>query len=108
MQEFAVDSSNSPLAQFIIIDQPSQVYFPRKLANSEDVDSEQKLKDEDIIAVSKMFKVMGESIKKHSQNLQVIVLEHADEEVWEGIENIHKVCEWRDGKQKLIPSEWLE
>ena len=108
MQEFAVDGFNSPLAQFIIIDQPSQVYFPRKLANSEDVDSEQKLKDEDIIAVSKMFKVMGESIKKHNQNLQVIVLEHADEEVWEGIENIHKVCEWRDGKQKLIPAEWLD
>lgn len=108
MQEFAVDSFNSPLAQFIIIDQPSQVYFPRKLANSEDADIEQKLKDEDIIAVSKMFKVMGESIKKHNQNLQVIVLEHADEEVWEGIENIHKVCEWRDGKQKLIPAEWLD
>ena len=51
---------------------------------------------------------MGESIKKHNQNLQVIVLEHADEEVWEGIENIHKVCEWRDGKQKLIPAEWLD
>jgi len=107
MQEFAVDSSNSPLAQFIIIDQPSQVYFPRKLANSEDVDHEQKLKDEDIIAVSKMFKVMGESIKKHNQNIQIIVLEHADEEVWEGVENVYKVCEWRDGKQKLIPAEWL-
>ena len=107
IQEFAISKSNSPLAQFIIIDQPSQVYFPRKLANDEEYDIDQELEDEDVVAVNKMFKVMGNAIESNDKNLQIIVLEHADEEVWKDVENVHKVCEWRDGNQKLIPSEWL-
>lgn len=108
MHEFAKTKKDSPLAQFIIIDQPSQVYFPRKLSDTVVDGEDQKLEDEDITAVNKMFKVMSDSIVKHNNNIQIIVLEHADEEVWEGVENIHKVCEWRDGKQKLIPAEWLD
>ena len=53
----------------------------RKLSEKS-VSDDQKLEDEDIIAVNKMFKVMSSSIKEQKENIQIIVLEHAGEEVW--------------------------
>lgn len=108
IHEFAASSSSSsPLAQFLIIDQPSQVYFPRKLSEKS-VSDDQKLEDEDIIAVNKMFKVMSSSIKEQKENIQIIVLEHAGEEVWQDVDNVNKVCEWREENERLIPTDWLE
>jgi hypothetical protein len=38
--------------------------------------------------------------------LQVIVLDHAPENVWGNIPGVHLVEEWREGKA-LIPKDWL-
>jgi len=34
-------------------------------------------------------------------------MEHADEDVWGEIENIHLVKRWRGNNEKLIPAEWI-
>jgi hypothetical protein len=35
------------------------------------------------------------------------VIDHADENTWEGIDGIHVIERWRGGKA-LIPADWLE
>jgi hypothetical protein len=58
---------------------------------------------------------IGESVQKYLQDsgrrnnngVQIIVTEHADEDVWGGIESVHLVARWRGADNKLIPSSWL-
>ncbi|QWU13190.1 Protein of unknown function [Paenibacillus sophorae] len=108
-QLFFDQQVHSPVPGFIVYDQPSQVYFPKKLAAKED---EQELdpkleNDEDRIAVKKIFKTMSEAIKISQSKFQIIVLEHADSSIWGEVPNIHEVCEWRGDNNKLIPEEWI-
>ena len=39
--------------------------------------------------------------------VQIIVVEHADEDVWGEVEGVHLVERWRDTNQKLVPAEWI-
>jgi len=99
------------VANYIIYDQPSQVYFPNKLSGfSENADSKQldpKLTDEDDIAqVQKIFTAFNDAIDRTGKNLQIIVLDHAPAELVSNLENGHLVDEWRNGV-KLVPVEWL-
>jgi len=108
-QIFFSNMVTSSVPNFIVYDQPSQVYFPQKLAAKEDdKDLDPKLDDEDRIAVEKIFKTMASAISIANKPMQIIVLEHADESVWGKVERVHKVCEWRGENQKLIPEEWIE
>nr|WP_320013130.1 DUF3732 domain-containing protein [uncultured Desulfobulbus sp.] len=111
---FSSDDSN-PVGSFVIYDQPSQVYFPRKLADEgkeaskdgeEEVDHAHDFSDEDVDAVRKIFKTIADAISEDKGRWQALILDHAPDSVWAGISNIHKVAEWRDG-EKLIPSDWL-
>lgn len=105
LQQFFVGLEQSPIPNFIIYDQPSQVYFPKKLADQRDDENyDPELEDEDLAAVRKVFKVFSSVVQKC--NLQVIVLDHASEKVWADLDKIHFVEEWRGGK-KLVPMEWL-
>lgn len=107
-QVFFSNMAMSSVPNFIVYDQPSQVYFPQKLAAKEDdKDIDPKLDDEDRIAVEKIFKTMASAITMANKPMQIIVLEHADESVWGNVEKIHEVCEWRGENQKLIPEEWI-
>jgi hypothetical protein len=92
---------------FLVYDQPSQVYFPRRLAGKRpDDDVDPKLKDEDIEAVRKVFQVVANVVTGSKGTFQVLILDHAGTDVWNGVENVHLVEEWRDGR-KLVPIEWL-
>lgn len=105
-QLFLADQPN-PVPGFLVYDQPSQVYFPRRLAGARrNDDDDPKLQDEDLAAVQKVFKVIAEVVTASAEKLQVIVLDHAGSEVWGDIPNTALVEEWRDGK-KLVPLEWL-
>ncbi len=109
-QLFFNQQSHSPVPSFIVYDQPSQVYFPKKLAARKD---EQEIdprleNDEDRIAVKKIFSTMSEAIKISQSKFQIIVLEHADSSIWGDIHNVHEVCEWRGENNKLIPEEWID
>lgn len=98
----------SPVGSFIVYDQPSQVYFPKRLSDSTiEEDFSKKLSDEDVNAVRKIFKVLSEEIFSDNGKWQAIILDHASDTVWGKIPNIHLVEEWREGK-KLIPSSWID
>lgn len=107
LQKFFLGLSHSPVPGFIVIDQPSQVYFPKKAAVRENEEVEEvSLKDEDVEAVRKVFSLLGTVVAATDGQLQVIVLDHAPDSVWGDIENVHEVEEWRGGL-KLVPEDWL-
>ncbi len=106
-QRFFLTLPASPVPSFIVMDQPSQVYFPKTLANRPDQDdTDPSFTDADVLAVRKIFMTLSKATIEVPNRLQVIVLDHAAEPVWKGIENIHLVDEWREGK-KLVPVEWI-
>lgn len=107
-QVFFSEQNSSPVPQFLIYDQPSQVYFPKKLAGKQMEEEDPELNDEDIIAVQKIFNTMSIALNSTKTKMQIIVLEHADESAWEGIDNVHLVAEWRGENNKLVPEEWIE
>ena len=94
-----------PILNFVIYDQPSQVYFPQKILKEED----NVFEDKDIKQVQKMFKTFEDAIKDASGNLQIIVSDHADETVWGNISDEYKhiVANWSNG-DALIPKSWYE
>jgi hypothetical protein len=115
LHEHFSDLDWNPVPQFLVIDQPSQVYFPEKIletSDSNDVQkSEPQYKQEDVLRVQKIFSALSMhlslKIKKNLSPTQIIVIEHADEITWQGTEDyIHVVARWRDGNEALIPDNW--
>ena len=106
LQGLFLNEPNHPVPGVLIYDQPSQVYFPtrRALPANDKSESDHKFKDEDLEAVRKVFSLFSKVVSKKQTDLQIIVLDHADEEVWGGLANIHLVEEWR-GKA-LVPLDW--
>lgn len=103
--KFFIDK-DTPVFNFLIFDQPSQVYFPR---SSYDIDKEIQIFDkntEDAKSVREMFEVMQKSINDNSGNFQILVLDHASSDIWGEIEGIHEVAEWI-GTEALIPQCWI-
>jgi hypothetical protein len=104
--EFFIEN-NRPVPRFLILDQPSQVYFPdiTKYLNLEG--SETELDDEEVNAVKELFVLLEDFMKKNNNNFQIILFEHANikdddyqksiiEPRWDGI------------KTALIPPSWKE
>lgn len=90
--------NNRPVPSFIIIDQPTQVYYPpEKNDNVVEVSADE-------IAVNKMFDFMFNVVESLSPKLQVIITDHAylrNERFEQSVTEV-----WRDGL-KLIPNDWL-
>lgn len=105
-QMFFAEQKYSSVPQFIVYDQPSQVYFPNKSVQKDKEDI--RLGDEDVLAVKKIFEAMSSAMEKTNYRMQIIVLEHTDETAWTGVNNIQLVEEWRGADNKLIPNEWLK
>jgi Protein of unknown function (DUF3732) len=106
LQRYFLQLPSSPVPSFLVFDQPSQVFFPKKLAgivNSLDP----PLDDDDVARVRKLFEVISKVTTEQGDRLQTIVLDHAAQNVWGDIAGIHLVEEWR-GSDKLIPLAWLE
>ena len=108
LEEFFV-SQEACVPNFIVYDQPSQVYFPKMQAgNLEELikkDAEGNPDFTDYFSVRKMFVTLSNSIQASGGKWQAIVLEHANEDIYKGIPNVVEVKEWRNG-QKLIPEWW--
>jgi hypothetical protein len=94
----------SPVPSFLVLDQPSQVYFPRTLAKEAKEGDDPAIRDEDVAAVRKVFDTLAAATAS-SMGLQILVLDHASDDVWQG-GPLHEVEEWRNGKA-LVPAEWL-
>lgn len=107
LQGYFLGIPNHPVPALLIYDQPSQVYFPASRSRSTDPQEvDPKWRDEDVIAVRKVFDLLARVVRKKEGRLQVIVLDHADDEVWGKLPNTHLVEEWRG--EALVPSDWIQ
>jgi len=104
LHELFLSQKGNPVPSFLVLDQPSQVYFPRKLAKQATDGDDPTLADEDVAAVRRIFVTLAAATKA-TTGLQIVVLDHASSEVW-GDVDVHLVDEWRDGKA-LVPKNWL-
>jgi len=99
-----------PVPAFLIIDQPSQVYFPPDPADRYRGDIEKigdyKNKEHDIKSLKAMYELIFEVVEKLEGKLQVIITDHANLKDYEAFQKSIIDEEWRDGKA-LIPLEWL-
>ena len=99
-----ISTFQSSVPNFVVFDQPSQVYFPHESSDDSEVPN---LGDLDREAVKSIFTTMAKCISNVNNNLQILVLEHADASIYGNIQGVNEVCVWRDG-EKLIPLEWIE
>ena len=109
LQEFFCERTNpvSSVPSFMVYDQPSQVYFPRLQKDKDGKNEDPAYKDEDVFAVRCMFQTLAASVNAYKGQWQVIVLDHASDDIYHGIDGVVEVEEWRNGK-KLIPISWYE
>ncbi len=96
-----------PVPNFLILDQPTQVYFPSlesykvlegNISNLSDVGA-------DIVAVRRMFDFLFDVVAEMNSSFQLIVMEHANLDDTRFQQALVEEP-WRDG-QALIPQEWL-
>ena len=106
-QQFFQKRGHVSVPNFLVFDQPSQVYFPQLKNIEQDGEELIGVSDEDKEAVKKIFVAMSEFLKRTDHDIQIIVMEHADEDVWGEIESVHLVARWRGEDNKLIPLSWL-
>jgi G:T/U-mismatch repair DNA glycosylase len=107
LHQFYLSQKYSPVPAFLVLDQPSQVYFPKRvIAKGTEEEDDPQIRDEDVDAIRKAFEVMGKVVRTAEGKLQLIVLDHAPSEVWGGIDGVIGLPEWRGGT-KLVPTEWL-
>jgi hypothetical protein len=105
LQKLFSEARQSPVPQFLVFDQPSQVYFPRTLAHDLAEGQDPDFADEDVVAIRKVFATLARAVAD-VRGLQVIVLDHAGRDIWGSVKNVTLVQEWRGGR-KLVPAEWL-
>jgi hypothetical protein len=94
--------NNRPTPGFLILDQPSQVYFPKdKTKIKEDM---KEILDEDREQILKFFNFIFKRVEELSGKFQVIVTDHAD--INEPHFQSAIIERWR-GDNALIPKSWL-
>ena len=109
LHEHFLSLEHNFVPSFLLIDQPSQVYFPKDVPKPKDgikTFQEFASTSDDLTQTRKIFESASECVKRTKGKFQIIIVEHAPEITWEGISNIHLVEEWR-GTKALIPSTWL-
>jgi uncharacterized protein DUF3732 len=88
-----------PVPRFLMLDQPSQAYYPSDMEQEEGVPDSQ----DDREAVRRMFELMRDVCAELAPSFQIIVCDHANlSEDWFQAAVRHN---WRGG-EKLIPREW--
>ena len=115
-QKLPNSSKINYVPSFLILDQPSQVYFPKYFPGSgEGVDLPKSQDDEDIKNTTSIFATCSKFIERTDYNTQIIILEHAPESTWKDVPNIHLVEEWRSYEDEegpkfnaLIPMDWFD
>jgi hypothetical protein len=96
-----------PVPSFLIIDQPTQVYFP---ANIDAYEQRKVLNlDNDVEKAKNIFRVLGNATANSSNAPQIIVTDHADKDTW-GECGVHEVANWRGvgADSHLVPVTWLD
>lgn len=111
LHEHFISLVRNPVPRFLVIDQPSQVYFPEAWPSMEeapDGQSETEISP-DIDGVRRIFSALSHFFDAVSGQFQVIVTEHAGSITWDRIAHVHLVGNWRQGHEEfLIPAAWLK
>jgi hypothetical protein len=93
-----------PVPNFLFLDQPSQVYYPRDSDIGNIESSLSNIRDTDRAAVIRMFELMRDVVNELRPGFQIIITEHADiAEDWYEDAIVER---WRDGNA-LIPVDWI-
>lgn len=107
LHEFFLTIKHNPVPSFLILDQPSQVYYPEKWP--EDEERQEIEIPEDIEGVRRVFRACDQAIENTSGAFQIIITEHAGANTWKDAKNINFIGNWRAGKDDfLIPRDWIE
>lgn len=124
LHEYFANQKNSPVFNFLVIDQPSQVYFPTTVSGYNELD-DIDLKDidldkidlqltgqeidrnYDIAATKRIFEMLELGLQRSNFGYQIIVLEHADQSIWGNLENTVEIRNWKKKDDGLIPKEWI-
>ncbi|MDX2258783.1 MAG: DUF3732 domain-containing protein [Hyphomicrobiaceae bacterium] len=106
----------SPVPTFLVIDQPSQVYFPgetfddiAKSTGGETVGVDERArrkKLDDLGRTKQIFAAIARAHRSFNGEVQIIVLEHADQTAWGEEANVALVENWRGDTDYLIPRSW--
>lgn len=97
-----------PVPGFLILDQPTQVYFPTKEAYDamEGANSEELIEaNADVVAVERMFDFLFDVCETLYPDLQIIITEHANIED-ERFQTALVEEPWIGGRA-LIPEDWI-
>lgn len=71
--------NNCPIPSFLLIDQPTQVYFPSEQRYLEaDGSIERTEADADLMAVRRLFELLSRFVRDENPGFQIIVTEHAN------------------------------
>lgn len=99
LQQFFIEHQR-PVPSFVVLDQPSQAFFPRDRETGGDLD---ELTDTDRENTRRLYELTFQVAQQLGGALQVIALDHADfEDDWFS----HSVVQrWRGG-EALIPRDW--
>ncbi len=83
---------------FLILDQPSQVYYPKEFTEN----------SKDIADTKKIFETTYDFMKRTQSKIQVIILEHVPISMWKNIntDSFHLVENWDSEGDSLIPADW--
>lgn len=93
---------NRPVPHFLMLDQPTQVYYPKDLPRDGLL---KDLKDEDRQKVRRLFKFIFDTTKELHPNFQIIITDHADlQDSWYQKAIVDR---WW-GKDKFIPVSWTK
>lgn len=103
---FAVKNSR-PIPRFLLIDQPTQVYFPSEQVYREADGSIQKTEtDADLVAVRRLFELLYKFTQEDAPGFQLIVTEHANlREQW--FQDALVEQPWTK-PPALVPEDWPE
>ena len=104
MQEIAFLSKSPFVAPYIIIDQPSRPYYGDAEKHKDNLDHSDESK------ITEAFKLLNNFIDTRINNkgkFQMIVFEHVPKKIFDDLENVHLVAEFKDGNA-LIPLKMLE
>jgi hypothetical protein len=99
LQQFFIEHQR-PVPSFIVLDQPSQAFFPRDREIGGDLD---ELTDTDRENTRRLYELTFQVVRQLGGALQIIALDHADfEDNWFSDSVVQR---WRGG-EALIPPGW--
>jgi hypothetical protein len=103
LHELIIKKNVPHVPPFLIIDQFSRPYWGEGKRKKDNLDTTDTTKVESALNLLNSF---VQSIKDAGNNFQMIIFEHINHELWENLENVHLVEEFRDGNA-LIPKDIL-